>query len=115
MVVFAANISDETTKLIEELMYTKKFNIFSRENRLNLSDNTILIRLAMINLIKNLPSNKKVQKYKIALTRPSEFDNFLKDELWTIKKCPKCDTIIPPTYIEEKCPVCGVYWGKTSS
>lgn len=85
MVVFAANITDQTTDLIENLLATDVFVRFSLQNKLNLSDNTILIRLALINLRKNLPTNEEIQKYKAALLRPSEFDEFLKQILEDIK------------------------------
>ena len=51
------------------------------QNKLNLNDNTILIRLALINLTKNLPSNEEVLLYKAALMRPGEFDEFLKESM----------------------------------
>ena len=79
MVVIAANITKETLRLIEDLLATDKFLKFRLQNRLELSDNTMLIRLSIINLIKNLPSNEEIKNYKAALGRPSEFDNFLKD------------------------------------
>ena len=50
MVVFAANVTDVTTDLIDDMLATDPFTDFALENRLNLSDNTILIRLALINL-----------------------------------------------------------------
>ena len=85
MVVFAANVTDDTTSLIDDLLSTKKFVDFALENKLNLSDNTVLIRLAIINLKKNLPSSNDVLKYKAALLRPHEFDDFLKEELGAVK------------------------------
>jgi len=85
VVVFAANVTEDTTSLIEDLLSTKKFVDFALENKLNLSDNTVLIRLAIINLRKNLPSANDVQKYKAALLRPHEFDDFLKEELGALK------------------------------
>lgn len=81
MVILAANITKDTQSLIDDLLATdasaKKFTL---QNNLNLSDNTILIRLAIINLLKQLPKNEDVQRYKAALLRPSEFDEFLKKE-----------------------------------
>jgi len=85
VVVFAANVTDDTTSLIDDLLSTKKFVDFALENKLNLSDNTVLIRLAIINLKKNLPSSNDVLKYKAALLRPHEFDDFLKEELGAVK------------------------------
>ena len=84
MVVFAANITNETQSLIDELLATDVFVRFALQNKLNLSDNTILIRLALINLNKHTPPNEEVQQYKAALLRPHEFDDFLKEELGVI-------------------------------
>ena len=85
MVVFAANVTEDTTSLIQDLLATDEFVKFTLQNKLNLSDNTILIRLALINLRKNLPSNDEVLRYKAALLRPHEFDDFLRDELGAVK------------------------------
>ena len=85
MVVFAANVTEDTTGLIEDLLATDAFADFALENKLNLSDNTILIRLALINLRKNLPSSGEVLRYKAALLRPHEFDDFLIQELGAVK------------------------------
>ena len=85
MVVFAANITDETQNLIDDLLATDEFVKFALQNKLNLSDNTILIRLALINLKRNMPSNDEILSYKSALLRPHEFDDFLKEELGGIK------------------------------
>lgn len=83
--MFAANVTDQTLCLIEELLATDTFVRFALQNKLNLSDNTILIRLAILNLKKNLPSNEEVLRYKAALLRPHEFDDFLKEELGVMK------------------------------
>jgi len=85
VVVFAANVTEETTRLIEDLLATDLFVKFALQNKVNLSDNTVLIRLAIINLRKNLPSNDEVLRYKSALLRPHEFDDFLKEELGAMK------------------------------
>ena len=85
VVVFAANVTEETTDLIEDLLATDLFVKFALQNKVNLSDNTVLIRLAIINLRKNLPSNDEVLRYKSALLRPHEFDDFLKEELGAMK------------------------------
>ena len=85
MVVFAANVTDDTTSLIDDLLATDEFVDFALENKLNLSDNTVLIRLAIINLRRNLPSANDVLRYKAALLRPHEFDDFLKEELGAVK------------------------------
>jgi len=50
-----------------------------------LADNTILIRLAIINLKRHLPSSDEVLKFKAALLRPHEFDDFLKEEMGEMK------------------------------
>ena len=84
MVVFAANITDETQNLIGDLLATDVFVKFAFQNKVNLADNTILIRLAIINLKKHMPTNDEVLKYKAALLRPHEFDDFLKEELGAI-------------------------------
>ncbi len=81
MVVFAANVTEDTVGLVDELLATDAFIKFALQNKLNLSDNTILIRLALINLKNNLPANEDVLKYKAALLRPHEFDDFLREEL----------------------------------
>ena len=85
MVVFAANITDETLDLLGDLLRTEEFVKFALQNKLNLSDNTILIRLALINLKNHLPTNDQVAHYKAALLRPHEFDDFLKEELGGMK------------------------------
>ena len=85
VVVFAANITDKTLGLIDDLLSTDAFVRFALQNKLTLSDNTILIRLAIINLKKNMPNNEDVQRYKAALLRPKEFDEFLKEELGDMK------------------------------
>lgn len=85
MVVFAANITPDTTSLIQDLLATDMFVKFALQNKLNLSDNTILIRLALINLRKNMPSSEEILRYKAALLRPHEFDDFLREELGVVK------------------------------
>ena len=85
MVVFAANVTEDTLGLINDLLATNRFVKFGLQNKLNLSDNTILIRLALQTLIKNLPDNDEVQRDKAALLRPHEFDDFLKEKLGGIK------------------------------
>jgi len=78
LAVIAANITDETVALIESILSSEKFVRFTTENKLNLSDKTILIRLALINLHKHLPVYQEVVSYKAALLRPHEFDDFWK-------------------------------------
>ena len=85
MVVFAANVTEDTTGLIEDLVATEKLVNFALETKLNLSDNTVLIRLAIKTLINNLPDSDEVLKDKAALLRPHEFDDWLKEELGALK------------------------------
>lgn len=85
MVVFAANVTENTVGLIEYLLATDEFMRFALQNRLNLADNTTLIRLALINLKKHMPSNEEVLSFKAALIRPHEFDDFLSEELKGMK------------------------------
>ena len=81
MVVFAANITEDTVDLIESFLKSDEFVRFSLQNKLNLSDKTILIRLALINLTKNIPTNDEVTSYKAALLRPQEFDDYWKNQI----------------------------------
>ena len=81
MVVFAANITEDTVNLIESVLKSDTFVRFSLQNKLNLSDKTILIRLALINLTKHIPTNEEVTIYKASLLRPQEFDDFWKQQL----------------------------------
>ena len=81
MVVFAANITEDTVNLIESFLKSDEFVRFSLQNKLNLSDKTILIRLALINLTKNIPTNDEVTSYKASLLRPQEFDDYWKNQI----------------------------------
>ena len=81
LVVFAANVTDQTLGIIDDLLATDAFVKFALQNRLELHDNTILIRLAIINLKNSLPSNEEVLKFKAALLRPREFDAYLEEEI----------------------------------
>ena len=81
MVVFAANVTEDTVNLIESFLKSDEFVRFSLQNKLNLSDKTILIRLALINLTKNIPTNDEVTRYKAALLRPQEFDDYWKNQI----------------------------------
>lgn len=85
MAVFAANITDETVGLIDKVFTNDQFVRFGIQNNLNLKDKTILVRLALINLIKHIPTNEEVTKYKAALLRPHEFDDFWKQGLGRMK------------------------------
>ena len=86
MAVFAANVTDETVSLVEEILKSEKLIRFSLQNKLNLSDKTILIRVALINFLKHIPSNEEIAQYKAALLRPHEFDEFLKSKTWGVKQ-----------------------------
>jgi len=79
MPVLGANITKETMKVLHDLLKSEKFVQFALQNKLTLFDNTLLIRLAIINFVKHLPSNEEILEYKIALLIPSEFENFLKE------------------------------------
>ena len=79
--ILAGNITDETQDLINEVLLDEKFVRFTLQNKINLHDNTMLVRIALINLIKHLPSNDEVASYKAALLRPGEFDDFLKERI----------------------------------
>lgn len=81
MVVFAANVTEDTVNLIESFLKSDEFVRFSLQNKLNLSDKTILIRLALINLTKNIPTNDEVTSYRASLLRPQEFDDFWKNQM----------------------------------
>jgi len=85
VVVFAANVTENTLGLIDDLLATDAFVRFALQNRLTLSDNTILIRLALINLKKHMPSSEEVLGFKAALLRPHEFDDYLSEELKGMK------------------------------
>ncbi len=78
MAVIAANVTDDTVGLLETVLKSDEFVRFISESKLNLSDKTILIRLALINLQKHLPDTQEVIGYKAALLRPHEFDDFSK-------------------------------------
>ncbi len=86
MAVFAANVTDETVSLVEEILGSEELVKFSLQNKLNLSDKTILIRLALINFLKHIPSNEEITEYKAALLRPHEFDDFLKAKLGVLQQ-----------------------------
>ena len=81
MVVFAANITKDTVSLLDAVLKSDEFVRFSLQNKLNLSDKTILIRVALINLLKHVPTNDEVTSYKAALLRPQEFDDYLKEKV----------------------------------
>ena len=86
MAVYAANITDETVNLLDEILASEEFVRFSLQNKINLSDKTILIRVALINLLKHIPTNEEIGEYKAALLRPREFDDFLKSQLGGVQQ-----------------------------
>ncbi len=86
MAVFAANVTDETVGLLDQVLASEEFVRFSLQNKLNLSDKTILIRVSLINLFKHIPSNEEIAEYKAALLRPHEFDDFLKSKLGVVQQ-----------------------------
>ena len=79
MAVFAANITDETVDLLDQVLAGEKFVQFAKQSKLNLYDKTILIRVALLNLIQHIPTNEEIIQYKAALGRPHEFDDFLEN------------------------------------
>ncbi len=81
MVIFAANATDDTQGIIDDWLDSDKLVRFKLQNKLNLSDNTVLLRLCMINLFKHLPDNYEVKEYKAALLKPDEFDDYMKERL----------------------------------
>jgi len=85
MAVFAANVTDKTVTLVETILRGEELSRLSLQNELNLSNKTILMRLALINLLKHIPSAEEVAQYKIALLHPTEFDSFLKSKLGRMK------------------------------
>ena len=82
MTVLAANVTDETIGLItENLVKSKEFVKLSLQQKLDFEDKTVLIRLALINLLKNKPNADEIESYKAALLRPQEFDIYWKRQL----------------------------------
>lgn len=85
MPILAINATEKTNKLLSKILSSKKFLDFSCNTDLNLQKNSVFLRLAAINLIKNPPSEKDVESYKIALLNLKEFDNFMKKYLkWDV-------------------------------
>lgn len=85
MAVIAANVTGETVSLIDQVLRTPELVRFAQKNKLNLFDNTILLRVALINLIKHLPESEEIIQYKPALLRPHEFDDFWKESLGVVE------------------------------
>ena len=81
MVVFAANITTDTVGLIEEFLRNEEFVKLSLQSNLKLSDKTILIRLALVNLTKHIPTSDEIASYKASLLRPQEFDDFWREQI----------------------------------
>jgi len=84
MAVIAANITDETVELIDQILAKPDFVRFTLQTKLNLSDKTNLIRLALINLVNHVPTSDEVLTYKAALLRPHEFDDFWRQKLGVV-------------------------------
>ena len=85
MPVLAINATEKTNKLLSKILSSKKFLDFSINTDLNLQKNSVFLRLAVINLIKNPPPEKDIESYKIALLNLKEFDNFMKKYLkWDV-------------------------------
>ncbi len=79
--VLAMNMTEKTSKLLSKILSSKKFSDFSHNTDLNLEKNSIFLRLAIINLINNPPSERDVESYKIALLNLQGFDSFMKNYL----------------------------------
>ena len=85
MPLLAINATEKTNKFLSKILSSKKFLDFSYNTDLNLQKNSAFLRLAVINFIKNPPSEKDVESYKIALLNLKEFDNFMKNYLkWDV-------------------------------
>ena len=80
MAVIAANITEDTIGLLDHVLESDKFERFMRVNKLDLTDRTLLIRLALLNLIQHMPAPEEVSKYKAALRLPTEFDDYLESK-----------------------------------
>ena len=80
MVVFAANVTEDTAKILEKVLKRDVFVRFALQNNLDLSDKTTYLRLCMINLEKHLPTNEEVTEFKAALLRPGQFDDYWKEK-----------------------------------
>lgn len=81
MPILAANVTDDTSELLKEMVQVGALRRCSLQNKLNLKDKTVMIRFALINLSRHLPSNEEVAEYKTALLKPGEFDEFWKEQL----------------------------------
>ena len=82
MAVIAANVTNETVDLINQILRTPEIMRFTEENDLNLFDNTILIRLALINFIKHIPKNDEVIPFKNALRLKEALKQNPQAEFW---------------------------------
>ncbi len=76
--LLAANSTRKTQELLKQL-FVNSPDFSNISNKVNLSDRTVLIRLALINLLKNKPSLEDIQSYKAALIKPVEFDAYLEE------------------------------------
>lgn len=86
MPVFAANVTAETKGLIEDLLATDKYVKFALQNRINLNDNTVLLRLGLMALENQIPSNEYITIHKAALVRPGEFEDWMRKRVEQAQK-----------------------------
>ena len=78
MTTLCASITDDTISLLHKLFVeSDRF-----DTKLDLSNHSLLIRLALINLDNHFPTNQEIQKFKASLLVPSEFDYYLESELF---------------------------------
>ena len=75
--ILGASCTPETLKLLKKLVNSKTLTNFSKEIRIDLNNNTSLIRLALINFIENLPTKEEIKKYRAAIRNIYEFDYYL--------------------------------------
>ena len=75
--VVACNCTTETKDLLEAA-FTKssKFINFHKENKINLSNQTYLLRLALLHMYNTPPSHAAFTEYRYALSSPDRFDDF---------------------------------------
>ena len=78
--IIGASTTSDTINLINKLLTNDKFKQFEIENRVSLSNKTLLVRISLINFIENLPSTTQISTYKAAILNIHEFDNFLKQK-----------------------------------
>ncbi len=81
MAVIAANVTEKSVNILARILSLPEFVRFKADTNLDLSDNTVLLRLAMIHFIQNIPSVLDVDVYKAALLRPQSFEDFLRSQI----------------------------------